>query len=183
LFPFGWGEINGTHNRTNFDLSRHQEFSNRKMYYFDQNTNEKYIPYIIESTYGLDRTILALICECLHKYIDENGKERIVFDISNDLAPIKVNVLPLDKKKHSERAIKIYEDLRTKLMVYYDDKGTIGKRYKNGDAIGVPFAICVDDETLNNNTVTIRNINNKEQIIVSTDNLDFTLKRKLTNKK
>jgi glycyl-tRNA synthetase len=71
LFPFGWGEINGTHNRTNFDLSRHQEFSNRKMYYFDQNTNEKYIPYIIESTYGLDRTILALICECLHKYVDD----------------------------------------------------------------------------------------------------------------
>ena len=181
LFPFGWGEINGTHNRTNYDLLRHQQYSGKKMEYFDQNINKKYIPYIIESTYGLDRILLAIISETLHKYKDD--KEKVVLKINNDLAPIKVSVLPLEKKKHCERAKKIYEDIRKQLMTYYDDRGSIGKRYRNSDAIGCPVAICVDDNTLSNNTVTIRDRDTKEQVIVSTDSLDDVLQKRLFKKR
>ena len=172
LFPFGWGEINGTHNRTDFDLKKHQEFSGKKHEYFDQLFNEKYIPYIIESTYGLDRLILALICEGYTKEIENSGKERLVLKLKPELAPIKINILPLDKKNHSEMALKLYRELRKKLVVSYDDKGNIGKRYKNGDAIGTPLAICVDDDTLNNNYITIRERDTKEQIRVSIDQVE-----------
>ena len=182
LFPFGWGEINGTHNRTDFDLSRHQEYSGKKMEYFDQQENLKYIPYIIESTYGLDRTVLAIICNSLCNVKDENGNERTILRINNDLAPMKVSILPLEKKKHSEQALKVYKELRKSLMTYYDDKGNIGKRYKSSDAIGTPYSICIDDNTLNNNTVTIRDRDTKEQMTVSLDNVENVLQKKLKRK-
>ena len=169
LFPFGWGEINGTHNRTNFDLTRHEEYSGESQRYLDPETNEKYIPYIIESTYGLDRTVLALLFESLHKEKLENGDERDVLKLSPYLAPYKVAVLPLIKKNHSEKANEIYQNLSKYFMTSYDEAGNIGKRYRRCDAIGTPFCITVDDDTINNNTVTIRDRDTMEQITLKVD--------------
>ena len=178
LFPFGWGEINGTHNRTNFDLTRHEEYSGISQKYLDPETNEKYIPYIIESTYGLDRTILALLFESYHEEELENGETREVLKIYPYLAPYKVSILPLIKKNHSERAKEIFEKLSKSFMCSYDESGTIGKRYRRSDAVGTPFAITIDDETLNNNTVTIRDRDTMEQITISLDNIEeYILKR------
>lgn len=165
-FPFGWGEVNGTHNRTDFDLTRHQEFSGIKQEYLDPDTNEKYIPYIIESTYGLDRTVLALLFEA-YRVIDD----REVLKLHPFLAPYKVAVLPLIKKTHSNKAKEIYELLSKHFMTNYDETGNIGKRYRRNDVIGTPFCITIDDDTLNNNTVTIRNRDTMEQITINIDNL------------
>lgn len=155
-FPFGWGEINGTHNRTDFDLKRHQEFSKKDQSFFDVTTGERYIPYIVESTYGLDRIVLALLFESLTMEELPDQDARLVLRLPAALAPIKVNVLPLIKKRHSELALSIYKELRKHFMTSYDETGTIGKRYRRGDAIGTPFAITIDDETLELGTVTLR---------------------------
>ncbi len=171
LFPFGWGEINGTHNRTDFDLKRHQEFSGKSMVYFDAETNERYIPYVIESTYGLDRLVLAVLSEGLKEEELEDGDTRQVLKIKSSLAPIKVNVLPLIKKRHTEKAQIIYNELKKYLMVSYDDAGNIGKRYRRGDAIGTPFAVTIDDTTLENNTVTVRERDTMQQITVEVEEL------------
>lgn len=144
-FPFGWGEINGTHNRTNFDLTRHQEYSGKSMEYFDETTKEKYIPYIIESTYGLDRIVLALLFEGLHEEQISDTDSRIVFNIKPALAPIKINILPLIKKKHGKKARELYAMLSKYCMVQYEESGSIGKRYRRGDAIGIPYAITVNE--------------------------------------
>lgn len=170
-FPFGWGEINGTHNRTNFDLSRHQEYSGRSMEYFDEATKEKYIPYIIESTYGLDRIVLALLFEGLHEEKISDTDNRIVLNIKPSLAPIKINILPLIKKKHAEKAIELRRLLSKYYMVSYEETGSIGKRYRRGDAIGIPYAITIDDNTLENNTVTVRDRDTMEQCVVSVEEL------------
>ncbi len=161
-FPFGWGEINGTHNRTNFDLKNHQEVSKVKQEYLDPETNEKFIPYVIESTYGLDRTILALLFEAYEEQQLENDA-REVLHLTPYLAPYKVTVLPLVKKYHSEKANEVYEKLKNEFMTTYDDAGSIGKRYRRSDAIGTPFAITIDDETINNNTVTLRDRDTMQQ--------------------
>jgi len=169
LFPFGWGEINGTHNRTNFDLTRHQEYSGVSQEYLDPETNEKYIPYIIESTYGLDRTVLAVLFNSYYVETLENGEEREVMKFSPALAPYKVTVLPLIKKYHSEKANEIYETLSKHFMCDYDEAGNIGKRYRRSDVVGTPFAITIDDNTLNNNTVTVRDRDTMEQVTISLD--------------
>ncbi len=179
LFPFGWGEINGTHNRTNFDLTRHEEYSGIPQRYLDPETNEKYIPYIIESTYGLDRTVLALLFESYHKEKLENGEEREVLKLSPYLAPYKVCVLPLIKKNHSEKANEIYKELTKHFMTTYDESGNIGKRYRRCDAIGTPFCVTIDDETLNNNTVTVRNRDTMEQITIKVDELVSYIEEKI----
>ena len=179
LFPFGWGEINGTHNRTNYDLTRHEEYSGVNQHYLDPVTNEKYIPYIIESTYGLDRTVLALLFENYKKETLDNGEEREVLTLKPFLAPYKVSVLPLIKKNHSEKALEIYNLLSKHFMCSYDEAGTIGKRYRRSDAIGTPFAITIDDETLNNNTVTLRYRDTMEQITISVDDLVDYIKEKI----
>ena len=166
LFPFGWGEINGTHNRTDFDLKRHQEYSGQSMMYLDPTTNEKYIPYIIESTYGLDRTVLALLFNAYQKEELQDGTTREVLKLKPFLAPYKVAVFPLIKKNHSEKALEIYQELTKHFMTSYDETGNIGKRYRRADAIGTPFCITVDDNTLNNNVVTIRLRDTMEQIIL-----------------
>lgn len=171
LFPFGWGEINGTHNRTNFDLSRHQEYSGKSMEYFDEVTKEKYIPYIIESTYGLDRLVLALLFEGLHEEKISDTDTRVVFNIKPSLAPIKVNILPLIKKKHSDKARELQKYLSKYYMVQYEESGSIGKRYRRGDVIGIPFAITIDDDTLENKTVTVRNRDTMEQEVVDINQL------------
>ena len=164
LFPFGWGEINGTHNRTDFDLKRHQEYSGQSMMYLDPTTNEKYIPYIIESTYGLDRTVLALLFNAYQKEELADGTTREVLKLKPFLAPYKVAVFPLIKKNHSEKAMEIYQELTKHFMTSFDETGNIGKRYRRADAIGTPFCITIDDNTLNSNTVTIRLRDTMEQI-------------------
>lgn len=165
-FPFGWGEINGTHNRTNFDLTRHQEYSGKSMEYFDEETKEKYIPYIIESTYGLDRIVLALLFEGLQEERISDTDSRIVFHIKPALAPIKMNVLPLIKKKHAGKAMELYKMLTKYCMVQYDASGSIGKRYRRGDAIGIPYAVTIDDATLEQETVTVRDRDTMEQHVI-----------------
>jgi glycyl-tRNA synthetase len=171
LFPFGWGEINGTHNRTDFDLRRHQEFSKKNMEYFDAQTNEKYIPYVIESTYGLDRLVLAVLFEALTEEELESGDTRLVLKIKPYLAPIKVNVLPLIKKRHTETAQKVYNELTKHFMVSYDDAGNIGKRYRRGDAVGIPYTVTIDDTTLENNTITVRERDTMQQVTVPVEKL------------
>lgn len=171
LFPFGWGEINGTHNRTDFDLQRHQEYSKRSMEYFDADTKEKYIPYVIESTYGLDRIFLAILFESLMEEELDDGSTRLVLKIKSYLAPVKVNVLPLVKKRHSAKAMEIYNELKKYFMVSYDDAGNIGKRYRRGDAIGIPFAITIDNSTLESDTVTIRERDSMKQIVLNVNDL------------
>ena len=178
-FPFGWGEINGTHNRTNYDLTRHQEFSGKKQEYLDPETNEKFIPYIIESTYGVDRLVLAVLFESYKKEQMADGSEREVLSLSPYLAPIKVAVLPLVKKNHGQKAQEIYQDLSKHFMVNYDESGSIGKRYRRNDAIGTPFCITIDDQTLGNNTVTLRNRDNMQQITLSVDEVANYVKQKI----
>ena len=179
LFPFGWGEINGTHNRTDFDLSRHQEYSGKSMEYLDPETNEKYIPYIIESTYGLDRTVLALLFNAYHEDELEDGTTREVLSLHPYLAPYKVAVLPLVKKYHSDKSLEIYQKLSKVFMTTYDETGNIGKRYRREDIIGTPFCITVDDETINNNTVTIRDRDTMEQITLPLDEVETYISEKI----
>ena len=163
-FCFGWGEVNGTHNRTNFDLGRHQEYSGTSQEYLDSETNEKFIPYIIESTYGCDRTTLAVLDNSYCEEELENGETREVMKFIPFLAPYKVAVLPLAKKYHGEKATEVYNELSKHFMTSYDETGSIGKRYRRCDAIGTPWCITVDDETINNGTVTVRDRDTMEQI-------------------
>ncbi len=170
LFPFGWGEINGTHNRTDFDLSRHQEYSGQKMDYLDPETNEKFIPYIIESTYGLDRTVLALLCEAYDvEMLDEaKNDSRVVLHLHPAMAPYKAAVLPLSKKL-SGPAREIYQELSKSFMVDFDETGSIGKRYRREDEIGTPLCVTVDFDTVGDsekagdNCVTVRDRDTMEQ--------------------
>ena len=163
-FNFGWGEINGTHNRTDFDLGRHQEYSTVSQEYLDPETNEKFIPYIIESTVGCDRTVLAILDNSYCEEELENGETREVMKFIPYLAPYKVCVLPLAKKYHSEKAIEVYNELSKHFMTTYDESGSIGKRYRRSDAIGTPWCVTIDDETINNGTVTVRDRDTMEQI-------------------
>ena len=179
LFPSGWGEINGTHNRTNYDLTRHQEYSGVSMQYIDPETNEKFIPYIIESTYGLDRTVLAVICESYEKEIISEEDEREGLKIHPYLAAYKVAVLPLIKKKHQDKAKMLVQKLNKHFMVTYDESGTIGKRYRRQDAIGTPFCITVDDNTMTDDTVTIRNRDTMEQETITIDDLISYIEKRI----
>ncbi len=171
-FPFGWGEINGTHNRTDFDLSNHQEYSKQSMEYLDPETNEKYIPYIIESTYGLDRSVLAILFNSYHEETLDDGTTREVMKFHPFLAPYKVAVLPLIKKYHGDKAKEVYEKLSKCFMTDYDESGNIGKRYRRQDVVGTPFVVTVDDDTLNNNTVTIRDRDTMEQVTIPIDEIE-----------
>ena len=178
LFPFGWGELWGVASRTNYDLTQHQKFSSQNMDYLDPETNEKYIPYVIEPSLGCDRVLLAFLCNAYHSETLENGEEREVMQFHPFLAPYKVAVLPLMKKMHSEKAKEIYQELSKYFMVNYDEAGNIGKRYRRNDIIGTPFCITIDDDTLNNNTVTLRNRDTMEQITLSVSDVkDYILKQ------
>ena len=169
-FPFGWGELWGVASRTNYDLSRHMEVSKQNLEYLDPETNEKYIPYVIEPSLGCDRMVLAILCNAYHAE-EVNGDVREVMQLHPFLAPYKVAVLPLVKKFHSEKANEVYNMLSKYFMVSYDESGNIGKRYRRQDVIGTPFCVTIDDETINNNTVTIRNRDTMEQITLSLDEL------------
>ena len=171
LFPsIGWGEINGTHNRTNYDLSRHQEFSGIKQEYLDPETNEKFIPYIIESTYGLDRTVLAVLCQAYEEEEIAEGDVRTVLHLHPAIAPYKMAILPLSKKL-SDKANDLYTKLSKKFMCDYDEAGSIGKRYRRQDEVGTPYCITVDFDTLEDNTVTIRDRDTMKQVTISVDDI------------
>ena len=169
-FPWGFDEINGTHNRTDYDLKRHQEYSGVSHEYLDPETNERYIPYIIESTYGVDRSLLALLHNAYEEEILEN-EIRYVLHLHPFLAPYKLGILPLIKKQHSKKANELYESLSKHFMCSYDESGSIGKRYRRSDAAGTPYCITIDDETINNNTVTIRDRDTMKQIIIKIDEI------------
>lgn len=164
LYSFGWGEVNGTHNRTDYDLSRHEEFSKTSLEYLDPETNEKYIPYIIESTIGADRLTLAILDNAYCEEVLENGDIREVMKFHPAIAPYKVAVLPLVKKYHHEKAEEVFQMLSKHFMTSYDEVGSIGKRYRRCDAVGTPFCITIDDDTVNSQTVTIRDRDTMEQI-------------------
>ena len=179
LFPsIGWGEINGTHNRTNYDLSRHQEFSGVKQEYLDVDTNEKFIPYIIESTYGLDRTVLAVLCEAYDEEEIAEGDVRTVLHLHPAIAPYKIAVLPLSKKL-SKKADELYTKLSKKFMCDYDEAGSIGKRYRRQDEIGTPYCVTIDFETENDNCVTVRDRDTMEQERVNINDLKDWITEKI----
>ena len=163
LFPMGWNELNGIHNRSDYDLSRHQEFSGKSMLYLDPYTNEKFIPNVIEYSIGADRLTLALLCEAYDEETLENGETRVVMHFHPAIAPYKVAILPLQKNL-SEKAKEVYSLLSKEFMCDYDEAGSIGKRYRREDEIGTPFCITIDFDTLENNTVTIRDRDTMEQI-------------------
>ena len=164
LFPMGWGELWGIADRTDYDLSVHMEHSGVDLRYLDPETNEKYLPYVIEPSLGLDRAILAFLCNAYEKEELENNDERVVLKIHPFLAPVKVTILPLIKKIHGECANNLYAELCKNFPVSYDDSGSIGKRYRRSDAVGTPFCITVDDETINDNLVTVRDRDTMKQI-------------------
>ena len=155
-FPFGWGELWGIASRTDYDLKQHEMFSGQSMSYLDPTDNSKYIPYVVEPSLGVERLFLTVLSDGYTVEELENGDTREVLKIHPALAPFKACILPLIKKNHSEKATEIYRDLSAYFMVNYDESGNIGKRYRRADAIGTPFAITIDDETLNNDTVTVR---------------------------
>lgn len=155
-FPFGWGELWGVASRTNYDLTQHQKVSGQSMEYLDPETNEKYIPYVIEPSLGCDRMVLAVLCNAYHAEKLENGEIREVMQLAPVLAPYKVAVLPLMKKFHQDKANEVYEMLSKNFMTTYDESGNIGKRYRRQDVIGTPLCVTIDEETLSNNTVTVR---------------------------
>ena len=169
-YPMGWGELWGIADRTDYDLSVHQEHSKQDLRYLDPVTNEKYLPYVIEPSVGLDRLVLALLADAYKEEVLEN-ETRLVLKINPALAPLKVTILPLIKKHHSEKAMEIYGDLAKDFMCTYDEAGSIGKRYRRSDAVGTPLCVTIDDETLNNNTVTVRDRDTMEQITMDLNDL------------
>ena len=179
-FPFGWGEVWGIANRTNFDLSRHNEFSNQSMEYLDPKTNEKYIPYCIEPSVGADRLFLAAFCDAYREEELEDGSSRIVLKLDKKIAPYKVAVLPLSKKL-KEESYKIYDILSKNFPAVFDDSQSIGKRYRRQDEIGTPYAVTIDFDTLEDKKVTIRDRDTMEQERIEIKELTKYLKNKLEN--
>lgn len=163
-FPFGFKELEGIHSRTDFDLSAHEKFSGRKLQYFDAERNENYTPFVVETSVGLDRLFLAIFSNCLKDEVLEDGSERTVLALPHALAPVKAAILPLMKKDGlGEYGEKIFNDLKYDFNLIYEDKDSIGKRYRRQDAIGTPFCITVDHESLTDNTVTLRDRDTMKQ--------------------
>lgn len=177
-FPIGWEELNGIHHRGTWDLSRHGEFSGKKMEYQDPETNEKYIPNVIEYSIGADRLTLAILCEAYEEEKLENDT-REVMHFHPALAPYKVAVLPLVKKYHKEKAEEIFKLFSKNFMTTYDETGSIGKRYRRQDVIGTPYCVTIDDDTMNNGTVTIRNRDDMSQITLPVNEAAEYIKQKI----
>lgn len=178
-FPFGYGELWGLASRTNYDLTQHQKFSGQDMNYFDPETNEKYIPYVIEPSLGADRVTLAFLCEAYDEQELGEGEVREIMHFHPALAPYKCAVLPLMKKFHSEKALEVYQMLNKHFMTSFDESGNIGKRYRRQDVIGTPMCLTIDDETLNNQTVTIRDRDTMEQITLPLDEVVNYINKKI----
>ena len=164
LYPMGWGELWGIADRTDYDLSKHIEHSKADLRYLDPENNEKYIPYVIEPSLGVDRLFLAVLADAYTKEKLSDTDERVVLKIKPSLAPVKATILPLIKKIHADKANDIYALLCKEFNTSYDETGSIGKRYRRSDAVGTPFCITVDDETISDNIVTLRNRDTMEQI-------------------
>ncbi len=179
-FPMGFKELEGIHSRTDFDLKQHEEHSGKKLRYFDPETNESYVPYVLETSIGLDRMFLAVLSSSLQDETLEDGSERVVMRIPAPLAPIKAAVLPLTKKDGlPDKAREIINELKYDFNTYYEEKDTIGKRYRRMDAIGTPYCITVDHQTLEDNTVTIRERDSMTQERVAIDTLQRIINEKV----
>ncbi len=174
-FPFGWQELEGIHNRSDFDLGRHTEFSGKNLSYFDEASGERYVPFIIETSAGLNRTLLVTLVDAY----EEDG-ERTVLHLSPALAPIKVAILPLVKRDGmDELAMKIYRDIRPHMKAFYDESGSIGRRYRRQDEIGTPYGVTVDSQTLQDQTVTLRDRDSMKQERIPADKLLEFLREKV----
>ena len=177
-FPFGWGELWGIADRTDYDLSRHMEHSKQDLSYLDAETNEKYVPYCIEPSLGCDRAALAFLCNSYEEQEIAEGDTRVVLHLHPALAPFKVAVLPLSKKL-SDKAEEIYTKLSKKFMCDYDVAGSIGKRYRREDEIGTPYCVTIDFDTLEDDSVTIRDRDTMEQVRVKIDELEDWISKKI----
>ena len=177
-FPFGWGELWGIADRTDFDLKSHMEVSKEDFTYQDPETGERYIPYCIEPSLGADRVTLAFLCDAYEEEKLEDGDVRTVLHLHPALAPYKVAVLPLSKKL-SEKATEVYTELCKKFMCDYDETGSIGKRYRREDEIGTPYCVTIDFDTLEDNSVTIRDRDTMEQVRVKIEELENWLQNKI----
>ena len=165
LFPFGWGELWGVADRTDYDLTQHMKTSGKSLEYFDPETNEKYVPYVIEPSLGVERLFLAVVCDAYDEEALEDGTTRTVMHLHPALAPVKAAVLPLSKKL-SEKATELYDELAKSFCVDFDDAGAIGKRYRRQDEIGTPFCVTYDFDTENDGCVTIRERDSMQQVRV-----------------
>jgi glycyl-tRNA synthetase len=186
-FPFGFKELEGIHSRTDFDLSQHQEFTGKKVQYYDPELDKSYVPYVVETSIGLDRMFLAILTAAYHEeeVPKEDGKseERVVMKLPPALAPVQLAVFPLVKKDGlPEKAREIIDSLKLDFICQYEEKDTIGKRYRRQDAIGTPYCITIDHQTLEDDTVTIRDRDTMEQERVKTDQLADILDRKVSMK-
>ncbi len=177
-FPFGWGELWGIADRTDYDLSRHIEHSKQDLSYQDPETNEKFIPYVIEPSLGCDRVALAFLCNAYEEQDLGEGDSRVVLHLHPALAPYKVAVLPLSKKL-SDKAQEVYENLARKFVCDYDEAGSIGKRYRREDEIGTPYCVTIDFDTLEDNKVTIRDRDTMEQVRISIDEVEKYIESKI----
>lgn len=178
LFPFGWGELWGIADRTDFDLNQHQKTSGKSLEYFDPESNERYLPYVIEPSLGADRVTLAFLCDAFNEEIIGENDSRVVLKLHPALAPFKAAVLPLSKKL-SDGALKVFAALSKEFMVDYDETGSIGKRYRRQDEIGTPFCITYDFDSESDKTVTIRNRDTMEQERVNISDLVSYLREKI----
>ena len=178
LFPFGWGELWGIADRTNYDLGRHQEASGKSLEYFDQETNEHYVPYVVEPSLGADRVLLAFLCDAYDEEVDKKGEKRVVLRLHPALAPFKCAVLPLSKKLN-EGAEKVFDLLAKEFMVDFDDAGSIGKRYRREDEIGTPFCITYDFDSEEDGCVTVRDRDTMEQTRIKIEELVPYLREKM----
>jgi glycyl-tRNA synthetase len=178
-FPFGWQEIEGIHNRSDYDLGRHQEYSGKKLEYFDQAANERYLPFIVETSAGADRVTLTTLVDAYREEVVE-GETRVVLGFHPDIAPIKAGVFPLVKKDGMpELADRIFHDLKRRFPCFYDDSGAIGRRYRRMDEAGTPFCITVDGETAGAGTVTVRHRDAMTQERVATEQLGSWIRERL----
>ena len=177
-YPNGFGELWGIADRTDYDLTVHTNHSGKDLKYLDPETNEKYTPYVIEPSVGCDRLLLAVLCDSYEEETLSDGTTREVMHLSPAIAPYKVAVLPLMKKYHQEKASDIYNMLSKEFMTSYDETGNIGKRYRRQDVIGTPYCVTIDEETLNNNTVTVRDRDTMEQITLKVEELVDYIKEK-----
>ena len=179
--PFGFKEVEGIHSRTNFDLTQHAKFSGRKIEYFDPETNESYTPFVIETSIGVDRMFLSVMCKSYEEEKLENGETRVVLKLPAALAPVKLAILPLVKKDGlPEKAHEIMQQLKFHFNCKYEEKDSIGKRYRRQDAIGTPFCITVDHDTLKDNCVTLRDRDTMEQTRVPIDSLLSLIEEKVS---
>ena len=178
LFPMGWQELEGVHSRTDYDLTQHQKFSGKEMTYLDPETNEKYIPYVVETSAGLTRNVLMALSDAYDEEEVAEGDVRTVLHFHPAIAPITVAVLPLVKKDGlAEYASKLEHELRDDFVTFYDQSAAIGRRYRRQDEIGTPYCVTVDYDTLNDNTVTLRFRDSMEQVRIPVSELVATIKK------